>query len=49
MKFISNWGFILLAIYLILIGVGILAGVAIPAIVMGILAIVSGILILIGR
>jgi hypothetical protein len=49
MRFINNWGFILLAIYLILIGIGILAGVAVPAIIMGILALVSGILILIGR
>lgn len=49
MKFINNWGFILLAIYLILTGLSILAAVAIPAVVMGILALVSGILILIGR
>jgi hypothetical protein len=49
MRFISNWGFILLAVYLILTGIAILAGVAIPAVLMGILALVSGILILIGR
>jgi hypothetical protein len=49
MRFISNWGFILLAVYLILIGLAILAGLAIPPILMGILALISGILILIGR
>lgn len=49
MRFISNWGLILLAVYLILTGIAILAGLAIPPILMGILALVSGILILIGR
>lgn len=49
MRFINNWGFILLAIYLILTGLAILAGVAIPGVLMGVLALVSGILILIGR
>jgi len=49
MRFTGNIGFILLAIYLILVGLGILAGVAIPAIIMGILAIASGIFLLIGR
>jgi hypothetical protein len=38
-----------LAIYLILEGLSIVAGVAIPAIVLGILALVAGIFILIGR
>jgi hypothetical protein len=48
--FISNIGFILLAIYLILIGLGMLIpGLAIPGIVLGILALASGIFILIGR
>lgn len=49
MRFTSNIGFILLAIYLILVGLGILAGIAIPAIIMGILAIASGVFLLIGR
>ncbi len=49
MKLISNWGFILLAVYLILTGIAVLAGVAIPPILMGVLALISGILILIGR
>lgn len=48
--FQRNIGFILLAIYLILIGVMALApGIAIPSIVMGIIALISGIFILIGR
>lgn len=49
MKFINNIGFILLAIYLILVGIMSLAAVAIPGIVMGILALLAGIFILIGR
>ena len=49
MALISNWGFILLAIYLILVGVSTLAAVAIPAVVMGVLALLAGILILVGR
>lgn len=44
-----NIGFLLLAIYLILLGIMGLAAVAIPGIVMAILALVSGIFILIGR
>ena len=40
---------LLLAIYLILVGIMALVHVAIPAIVMGILALLAGILILIGR
>jgi hypothetical protein len=48
MRFINNIGFILLAIYLILVGLGIF-GVAIPAVVLGILALAAGIFILIGR
>lgn len=45
-----NIGFLLLAIYLILIGLTTLvSGIAIPAIVLGILAIAAGIFILIGR
>jgi uncharacterized membrane protein HdeD (DUF308 family) len=49
MRLISNWGLILLAVYLILIGVIALANVAISPIVLGVIALVAGILILIGR
>ena len=49
MRFTSSIGMILLAIYLILIGITSLLGFAIPPIVMGILALVAGVLILIGR
>jgi hypothetical protein len=46
----KNIGFLLLAVYLILIGItGILPGLAIPSIVFGILALIAGIFILIGR
>jgi hypothetical protein len=46
----KNIGMLLLAIYLILIGLmSIVPTIAIPAIVMGILALVAGILILIGK
>jgi len=46
----KNIGFLLLAIYLIIIGLmAIVPSLAIPAIVMGILALVAGIFILIGR
>lgn len=48
MKF-SNYGMLLLAIYLILIGLISIAGIAVPPIVTGILALVAGILILIGK
>ena len=47
---IRNYGFILLAIYLILTGITtIIPGLAIPSIVYGIIALASGILILIGK
>jgi len=50
MNITKNLGMLLLAIYLILIGVSALIHtIAIPAIVMGILALAAGILILIGR
>lgn len=50
MKFINNWGFILLAVYLILVGITqLVTTLAIPAVVFGVLAIVAGVLILIGR
>ena len=42
-------GMLLLAIYLILVGIMTLVHIAIPVIVTGILALVAGILILIGR
>lgn len=45
-----NIGFLLLAIYLILVGiVAIVPGVGIPGIVLGIIALISGIFILLGR
>ncbi len=47
---INNIGFILLAIYLIIVGLmAIVPGLAIPSIVLGIIALASGIFILIGR
>ena len=49
MRFINNIGFILLAIYLILVGITSLVALAIPGIVLGILALLAGIFILIGR
>jgi hypothetical protein len=49
MKITSNIGLLLLAIYLILVGINALTGVGIPVIILGILALVSGILILIGK
>jgi hypothetical protein len=45
----SNIGMLLLAIYLILVGLSSLLGLAIPGIIMGILALAAGIFILIGR
>jgi len=49
MKITKNLGFLLLAIYLILIGIIGLTSLAIPGIIMAILALAAGILILIGR
>lgn len=50
MTLIKNIGFILLAVYLILVAITSLApGVAIPSIVLGIVALVAGIFILLGR
>jgi hypothetical protein len=50
MNITKNLGMLLLAIYLILIGISALVHtIAIPAIVTGILALAAGILILIGR
>lgn len=49
-NFTRNIGFILLAVYLIIIGLSALVpSIAIPAVVTGIIAILSGIFILIGR
>ena len=48
--FIRNIGFILLAIYLILVGItALLPTLAIPSLVYGIISLASGIFILIGR
>lgn len=49
MNFTKSIGMILLSIYLILVGIQLLAAVAIPTILMGILALLAGIFILIGR
>ena len=50
MRFTSNIGFLLLAIYLILVGlVSIIPAFAIPTIVLGIIALIAGIFILIGK
>ena len=50
MRFTNNIGFILLAIYLILIGItGLVGGLSIPPVAFAILALAAGILILIGR
>lgn len=49
MRFTNNIGFILLAIYLILVGLTHVTAIAIPAILLGILALAAGIFILIGR
>ena len=49
MNITKNLGMLLLAIYLILLGITMLVHIAIPPIVMGILALAAGILILIGK
>ncbi len=49
MNFTKSIGMLLLAIYLILQGIVLLAGVAIPGILLGILALLAGIFILIGK
>lgn len=49
MNFTKNLGMLLLAVYLILVGLMSLLAFAIPPVVMGILAIAAGILILIGK
>ena len=49
MNFTKNIGMLLLAIYLILVGIISLFGVAMPPVLMGVLALAAGIFILIGR
>lgn len=49
MTITRNIGFLLLAIYLILVGIVGLAAIAIPPVVFAILALASGIFILIGK
>jgi hypothetical protein len=49
MNFTKNIGMLLLAIYLILAGLGMLISFVIPPILMGILALLAGIFILIGK
>jgi hypothetical protein len=49
MNITKNLGMLLLAIYLILVGITLLLHIAIPTIIMGILALAAGILILIGK
>ena len=49
MNFTKSIGMLLLAIYLILVGITQLASFAIPALLMGILALLAGIFILIGK
>ena len=49
MNFTKNIGMLLLAIYLVLAGIGMLFAVVIPGVLMGILAILAGIFILIGK
>ena len=49
MNFTKNIGMLLLAIYLILAGLGLLFAIMVPSVLMGILAILAGVFILIGR
>jgi uncharacterized membrane protein HdeD (DUF308 family) len=49
MNFTKNIGMLLLAIYLIVVGITVLFSVAIPSILTGILALLAGIFILIGK
>jgi len=49
MNFTKNIGMLLLAVYLILAGLGLLFAISIPAVLMGILAVLAGIFILIGK
>ena len=45
----KNLGMLLLAIYLIIVGITVLVHIVIPVVVTGVLALAAGILILIGR
>ncbi len=45
----NNIGMLALAIYLILVGVSLVASIAIPTIILGIVALIAGIFILIGK
>ena len=49
MNFNKNIGMLLLAVYLILVGIMSLLGVVIPSILLGLVALAAGIAILIGR
>jgi len=49
MNITKNLGMLLLAIYLIIVGITVLVHIVIPVVVTGILALAAGILILIGR
>lgn len=49
MTITRNIGMLLLAIYLILVGIIAIAGLAIPSVLTGVLALLAGIFILIGR
>lgn len=49
MNFTKNIGMLLLAVYLILAGLGLVGVFAAPAMIMGILAIAAGVFILIGK
>jgi len=49
MTITRNIGMLLLAIYLILVGIIAIAGLAIPPVLAGVLALLAGIFILIGR
>ena len=49
MNFTKNIGMLLLAIYLILAGLGMLISFVIPPVLMGILAVAAGVFILIGK
>ena len=49
MNFTKNIGMLLLAVYLILAGLGMLLAFVIPTVLMGILAVAAGVFILIGR
>jgi hypothetical protein len=49
MTITRNIGMLLLAIYLILVGIIAIAGLAIPLVLTGVLALLAGIFILIGR